>query len=54
MDDVRFEFEGDNCIRRTYDCVFNDTYRVREEVLITKDVFIECYNRWIACKENEK
>ncbi len=45
----KFEFDDDRLYRLT--CVAPGTYR--KECIITKDMFVKCYNEWIKGIEDD-
>ena len=57
MESTRIEFsiENDALVRNTIKQQDNDDnlFLVKTDPIITKEVFIECYNRWIKGEENE-
>ena len=57
MESTRIEFsiENDALVRNTIKQQDNDDnlFLVKKDPIITKEVFIECYNRWIKGEENE-
>lgn len=49
-------FEGDNCYLETPIYIsFDDKYPcVKRKLVMTKEVFIECYNKWIKENNDER
>ena len=42
-------FDGDKCYLDVH--IYGDTYE--RKLVMTKEVFIECYNKWIKEQNNE-
>ena len=52
MDELYFSVTDDKCIRSTHLPQFGD-YVYEETVVITKEAFIECFNKWIKKEESD-
>lgn len=52
--EINFSIEDDALIKNTIIAQdSNDnTFTVKKEPIITKDVFVECFNRWIGGKDD--
>ena len=52
--EISFSIENDALVRNTVSPTEEDnTFRITKDLIITKEVFIECYNRWVKGEENE-
>ena len=54
--EISFSIEDDALIKNTIIAQDSgdNTFTVKKEPIITKDVFIECFNRWIGGKDDNK
>lgn len=52
--EISFSIENDALVRNTVSPMEEDnTFLITKDPIITKEVFIECYNRWIKGEEDE-
>lgn len=52
---IRFSIQGDNVIKTTYTAA--DQYGTawgKDEIVLDKETFIECYEKWIKGQEAEE
>lgn len=52
--EISFSIEDDALIKNTIIAQDseNNTFTVKKEPIITKEVFVECFNRWIGGKDD--
>ena len=54
MSEIHFEVEDDVVIKYTpMHGMGKDDYTYKTEVVMTKEIFQECYKRWIESQESE-
>ena len=52
--EISFSIENDALVRNSISPMEEDnTFRITKDPIITKEVFIECYRRWIKGEEDE-
>lgn len=49
-----FAFEDDNLYLRTQKWTDEGCIGIKDELVISKEAFIECYNKWIAADQPEE
>lgn len=52
--EISFSIENDALVRNTVSPMEEDnTFLITKDPIITKEVFVECYKRWIKGEDNE-
>lgn len=52
--EISFSIENDALVKNTITpCEEDNTFLITKDPIITKDVFVECYRRWIKGENNE-
>ena len=53
MSDIHFEVEGDVVVKYTPIPIIGKTHDYKVEAVMTKEIFQECYKKWIESPESE-